>query len=90
MKVLQLSVVAVATAMAIGGCAQIDTAMDRVSGLVGTKSNLVAAEQPASTDDKDLDALTNFQTAAGPTPELHPAAVYIEDLGEQVIAAMAD
>lgn len=90
MKVFHLSVVALAMAVAVGGCTELNTAVNNVSGIFLPESGFAQGKESAEVDDNDIDALINFQTAASPAPELHPAATYIENLGQQVIAAMAD
>ena len=90
MKVLQISAVALATAVAVGGCTQFDTFMDKVSGVLAPAPQNADTGEPPEVSETEISALADFKTAAGPTPERHPAATHIEDLGEQVIAAMAD
>ena len=90
MKVLQISAVALATALVVGGCGQFDTLMDKVSSVFEPAPQNADSGEPPELDEKEISALADFKTAAGPTPERHPAASYIENLGEQVIAAMAD
>ncbi len=80
-KFFSVFAILVIAGLALGGCAG---TWDQIAGFLpsGDDANDIA--------ENEIGALAEFSTAAGPAPDLHPAALHIEELGHEVMSIMSD
>ncbi len=93
MKIYRLWSAAAAAGLMLGGCAEITDAWNRIArALTPAEQAVQEAEErePPEAKPSEISALINFSTAAGLAESHHPAVEYIESLGDEVMAAIAD